>query len=184
MCSSSFPTGSNYYLRLRYAAMFEHVLIEPYIWCVTLQRLYGTVMSHNCRTRIRRASLQETLISMWMKQFMHWKNRVISALNVKLLKLVGKFTYFGCYISSCILQLFLYEQRATRIYKNISLILFSRGAHGLLVWEIDGVTYPQRGDFFLFHIFLQEAGGASCIVRDASDRLPITGSAPNSLDSV
>ena len=34
----------------------------------------------------------------------------------------------------------------TRIYKNISLILFSKGAHSLLlVWEIDGEIYTQRG---------------------------------------
>ena len=37
----------------------------------------------------------------------------------------------------------------TLLYKNISLSL-------LLVWEIDGETYTQRGDFFLFHIFSRE----------------------------
>ena len=57
--------------------------------------------------------------------------------------------------------------------KNISLILFSKRAHSLLlVWEIDGETYTQRGDFFLSHIFFrgQEvptlAHLASRIVRD------------------
>ena len=49
-----------------------------------------------------------------------------------------------------------------KIYKNISLILFSKGAHSLLlVWEIDVVTYIQRGDFFLSHIFFQEPVGAN-----------------------
>ena len=46
-------------------------------------------------------------------------------------------------------QLCLYEQRGTCIYKNISLILFSKEAHSLLfVWEIDRETYTQRGPFF------------------------------------
>ena len=62
----------------------------------------------------------------------------------------------------CILQLCLYEQRGTRIYKNISLILFSKRAHSLLlVWEIDGKAYTQRGDFFLSHIFFRKLGGAN-----------------------
>ena len=44
----------------------------------------------------------------------------------------------------------------------MSLILFSKGAHSLsLVWEIDGETYTQRGDFFLSHIFFQEPEGAN-----------------------
>ena len=35
----------------------------------------------------------------------------------------------------------------THVHKNIFLILFSKGAHNLLlVWEIDGETYTQRGD--------------------------------------
>ena len=39
-------------------------------------------------------------------------------------------------------------------YKNISLILFSKRAHSLLlVWEIDGETYTQRGDFYLSYTF-------------------------------
>ena len=55
-----------------------------------------------------------------------------------------------------------YEQRGTHIYKNISLILFSKGAHSLLlVWEIDGETYTQRGDFFLSHVCFLEPGGAN-----------------------
>ena len=40
--------------------------------------------------------------------------------------------------------------------KNISLILFSKGAHSLLlVWE----KYTQRGEFFLSNIFFWESGG-------------------------
>ena len=31
----------------------------------------------------------------------------------------------------------------------------------LLVWEIDGETYNQRGDFFLSHIFFLEPGGCN-----------------------
>ena len=59
-------------------------------------------------------------------------------------------------------QLCFYEQRGTLIYKNISLILFSKGAHCLLlVWEIDGETYTQKGDFFLSHIFFREPGGVN-----------------------
>ena len=50
----------------------------------------------------------------------------------------------------------------TLLYKNISLILFSKGAHCLLlVWEIDGETYTQKGDFLLSHTFFQEPGGAN-----------------------
>ena len=46
--------------------------------------------------------------------------------------------------------------------KNISLILFSKGAHSLLlVWEIDGETYTQGGDFFLSHIFFREPRNAN-----------------------
>ena len=45
--------------------------------------------------------------------------------------------------------------------KYISLVLFSKGAHSLLlVWEIDGETYTQRGDF-LSYIFFREPVGAS-----------------------
>ena len=48
------------------------------------------------------------------------------------------------------------------LYKNISLILFSKEAHSLLwVWEIDGETYTQRRDFFLSHIFFLEPEGAN-----------------------
>ena len=56
----------------------------------------------------------------------------------------------------CMLQLCLYK------HINISLILFSKGAHSLLlVWEIDGVIYTQRGDIFLSHIFFQEPGSTN-----------------------
>ena len=59
-------------------------------------------------------------------------------------------------------QLCLYEPRGTCIYKNTSLILFSKGAHSLLlVWDIDGETYTQRGDFFLSHILFREPGSAN-----------------------
>ena len=58
-------------------------------------------------------------------------------------------------------QLCLYEQRGTHIYKNISLVLFSKEDHSLLfVWEIDGETYTQRGDF-LSHIFFLGLGGTN-----------------------
>ena len=60
------------------------------------------------------------------------------------------------------IQLCFYEQQRTRIYKNTSHILFSKGAHSLLlVWEINGETYTQRGDFFLSHIFFREPGGTN-----------------------
>ena len=46
-------------------------------------------------------------------------------------------------------------------YKNISLVLFSKGPHSLLlVWEIEGETYTHGGDFFLPHIFFREPEGA------------------------
>ena len=66
----------------------------------------------------------------------------------------------------------------TLLYKNISLILFSKGPHCLLlVWEIDGETYTQRGDFFLSHIFFREPGGANaCIPLQAvSSEMPLLG---------
>ena len=80
------------------------------------------------------------------------------------------------------------NQTETLLYKNISLILFSKRAPSLLlVWEIDGGTYTQRGDF-LFHIFFREPRGSNActsfssrIVTDASDRLPIPGSTLDSL---
>ena len=54
------------------------------------------------------------------------------------------------------------NERNTLLYKNISLILFLKGPHSLLlVWEIDGETYTQRGDFFLSHTFFQEPEGAN-----------------------
>ena len=50
----------------------------------------------------------------------------------------------------------------TRIYKYISLILLSKGVHSLLlVCEIDGEAYTQRGDFLLCHIFFRESGDAN-----------------------
>ena len=50
----------------------------------------------------------------------------------------------------------------TLLYKNISVILFSKGTHYfLLVWEIEGETYTQRGNFFLSHTFFREPGGAT-----------------------
>ena len=59
-------------------------------------------------------------------------------------------------------QLCLYEQRGTSIYKDISLILFSKGAHSLLlIWEIDGETYNQRENFFLSYNFFRRPGGAN-----------------------
>ena len=52
----------------------------------------------------------------------------------------------------------------TLLYKNLSLVLFSKGAHSLLlVWDIDGETYTQREDFFLPHIlFLWPVGANPC----------------------
>ena len=44
----------------------------------------------------------------------------------------------------------------TLLYKNISLILFSKRAHSLLLDEIDGEIYTQRGHIFLSHIFFRE----------------------------
>ena len=50
----------------------------------------------------------------------------------------------------------------THFFIKISLILFSKGAHSLLlVWEIDGEIYTLRGDFFLPHIFFLNPGGAN-----------------------
>ena len=80
----------------------------------------------------------------------------------------------------------------TLFYKNISLILSSKGAHNLLlVWQIDGETYTQRRDLYLSHIFFREPGAANALhpvasrvvrkVRDASDRLRVPGSTLDSL---
>ena len=52
VCSSTFPTArlqtrsDNYLRRGNTAAVntFEHMTVQPYIWCVMLQRLFGTVM--------------------------------------------------------------------------------------------------------------------------------------------
>ena len=50
------------------------------------------------------------------------------------------------------------NERNTFLYKKyISLILFSKGAHSLLlVWERDGETYTQWGDFSWSHNFFLE----------------------------
>ena len=54
------------------------------------------------------------------------------------------------------------NERSTLVYKNISLILFSkRGPQFVVSWEKDGETYAQRGDFFLSHFFNREPGGAN-----------------------
>ena len=64
----------------------------------------------------------------------------------------------------------------TLLYKNISLVLFSKRAHCLLlVWEIDGETY-LRERTSSSHIFFQEPGvsmlAPPCkLVRDAFDQL-------------
>ena len=47
----------------------------------------------------------------------------------------------------------------TLLNKDISLILIWE--KGPTVWEIDGETYTQRGDFFLSHIFFREPGGTN-----------------------
>ena len=81
------------------------------------------------------------------------------------------------------------KERNTLHYKNISLILFSKRVHSLLLdWEIHGETYTQRGDFYLSYTFFREPGGcqrlhplASRIVRDASDWLCVPCSTPDSL---
>ena len=65
----------------------------------------------------------------------------------------------------------------TFLYKNKSLILFSKEAHSLwLVREIDGVTYTQRGDF-LSHIFFRESGGANACtpLQAVSSETPLIG---------
>ena len=78
------------------------------------------------------------------------------------------------------------NERNTLLYKNISLILFSNKAHSFLfVWEIDGETYTQRGDFFLSHIFSREPGDANaCTLLQAvsSERseMPLIGYVPRS----
>ena len=70
------------------------------------------------------------------------------------------------------------NERNTLLYKNISLILFLKGAHSLLlVWEIDGETYTQREDFFLSHTFFREPGGANACtsLQAVSSETPLTG---------
>ena len=66
----------------------------------------------------------------------------------------------------------------TLLYKNISLILFSKETHRLLlVWEIDGETYTQREDFFPY--LSSGSQGVPTLappcqlVKDASDRLRV-----------
>ena len=50
----------------------------------------------------------------------------------------------------------------TLLHKNISLILFYKEAHSLLlVCEIDRETYTQGGDFFLSYLFFQEPWSAN-----------------------
>ena len=57
------------------------------------------------------------------------------------------------------------NERTTLLYKNISLILFPKRANGLLlVWEINGETDTQIGDFFVFHIFFREPGGSNACI--------------------
>ena len=63
----------------------------------------------------------------------------------------------------------------TLLYKNISLILFLKGAHNLLlVWEIDGETYTQRGDFFLSNTFFRESGCAN-VCTPLQAEMPLIG---------
>ena len=63
------------------------------------------------------------------------------------------------------------------LYKDTSLILFSKGPTVVVVWEIDGETYLRERNSS--HIFFREPGGVptltpSCkLVRDASDRLRV-----------
>ena len=49
----------------------------------------------------------------------------------------------------------------TLLDKNIYLLFLKGAPSSLLVWEIDGVTYTQRGDFFLSYIFFWEPGGVN-----------------------
>ena len=49
----------------------------------------------------------------------------------------------------------------TFLYKNLSYFILKRGTQVIVSLEIDGETYTQRGDFFLFHIFFREPGGAN-----------------------
>ena len=82
------------------------------------------------------------------------------------------------------------NKRNTLVYKkNISLILFSKGPQFVVSWEIDGETYTQRKDFFPY--LLPGAKGcqrlhpfASCVITEASDRLRVIHSTPDSLYSV
>ena len=64
------------------------------------------------------------------------------------------------------------NERNTLLYKNISLTLFSKRAHSLLlVWEIDGETYTQIWDFFSY--LLPGARGANaCTPLQACQRRP------------
>ena len=48
----------------------------------------------------------------------------------------------------------------TLLYKNISFYSL-KNPQFVISWEIDGKTYTQREDFFLFHIFFREPGGAN-----------------------
>ena len=78
------------------------------------------------------------------------------------------------------------HERNTLVYKNISHFILERGPQFVVSWEIDGEIYTQRGDFFPY--LLPGARGcqrlhplASRVVREASDRLRIPGSTPDSL---
>ena len=88
-------------------------------------------------------------------------------------------------------QLCLNEQRGTSIYRNISLILFSKGAQ-----FVDSLRdrwrdiYSERGHLLVPYLLWGARGCqrlphlASRIVRDHSDWLPISRSSLYSLDSV
>ena len=75
------------------------------------------------------------------------------------------------------------NERNTLLYKNISLILFSkRSPHFVVSWEIDGETiYSERGVLFI-SCLLPGARGCqrlhSLASQDASARLRVKGSTP------
>ena len=82
-----------------------------------------------------------------------------------------------------------FNERTKHFFIKVYLILFSKGAHCLLlVWEVDGETYTQRGDFFLTHSFFREPGSANACTPslapyrqkrpNASDRLRVFRSTP------
>ena len=80
----------------------------------------------------------------------------------------------------CIFSYVIYEIQETNktlLYKNISLTLFLKGAHCLLlVWEIDGDKYFLRGELFLSHTFFRELSPLAPYRQwwpDASGRLRV-----------